>query len=121
MEKGVSTTTVNIYDDANQMATHLQELPQFLGLQNAFAALKKDDIAFTMFKKFQTQQMTLQQKQMQGQELTDDEIKEIQELAQKIGDIDAIKNLMEQERQLSQTMDELNQIISKPIADIYQA
>ncbi len=36
-----------------------------------------------MFKKFQTQQMTLQQKQMQGQELTDDEIKEIQELAQK--------------------------------------
>lgn len=33
--------TVNIYDDANQMATHLQELPQFLGLQNAFAALKK--------------------------------------------------------------------------------
>ncbi|MEJ1329906.1 YlbF family regulator [Latilactobacillus sakei] len=112
--------TVNIYDDANQMATNLQTLPQFLGLQKCFCRLKKDDIAFTMFKKFQTQQMTLQQKQMQGEELTDDEIKEIQELAQKIGDIDAIKNLMEQERQLSQLMDELNQIISKPIADIYQ-
>lgn len=112
--------TVNIYDDANQMATHLQELPQFLGLQNAFAALKKDDIAFTMFKKFQTQQMTLQQKQMQGQQPTEDEIQAAQDLAGKVGEIEVVKTLMEKEQAVDQMLSQINQVITKPIQELYQ-
>ncbi|GAF39618.1 hypothetical protein FC83_GL000784 [Agrilactobacillus composti DSM 18527 = JCM 14202] len=111
---------VNIYDTANKLEEELQQTEEFMLLQKAFADVKKDDFAFATFKKFQQLQMELQQQQMNGEEISDDKIKEIQDMSEQLSKYDSIKGLMDTERKMSTLMDDLNRIISKPIADIYK-
>ncbi|WP_032674634.1 YlbF family regulator, partial [Lacticaseibacillus paracasei] len=82
--------------------------------------LKLDTVAYGLFQQFQQKQYEMQQKSMQGQDFTDDEVKSLQELGDKMRDIQPIQNLMAKEQGLSQMMDELNKIISQPIIDVYQ-
>ena len=72
---------VNIYDTANELSRQLRETQEYQGLQKAFEALKADSDTFDTFKKFQQAQADAQHKQMTGQQPTDDEIKNIQNLA----------------------------------------
>lgn len=111
---------VNFYDTANQLAEELKQSNEFLALQKAFADIKNDDFAYASFKKFQEKQQQLQQTQMNGQEITDDDIKEMQTMTEQLTKFDSINALMEKERAMSTIMDDLNRIIAKPIADIYQ-
>ncbi|MCD2256640.1 YlbF family regulator [Agrilactobacillus fermenti] len=110
----------NIYDTANQLEQELQQTDEFLALQKAFADMKKDDFAFATFKKFQDKQLELQQKQMNGEEFSDEDVQSMQGMSEQLSKFDTINNLMDQERKMSALMDELNRIISKPIADIYK-
>lgn len=111
---------VNIYDTANKLEQELQQTPEFLSLQKAFADVKNDDFAYASFKKFQEKQIELQQKQMNGQEFSEDDINEMQSMSDQLSKFDTINTLMGEERKMSTLMDDLNRIISKPIADIYQ-
>ncbi|MFD1672716.1 YlbF family regulator [Agrilactobacillus yilanensis] len=111
---------VNIYDTANQLEQELQQTPEFLALQKAFADVKNDDFAYASFKKFQEKQMELQQKQMNGQDFTEEDITEMQNMSDQLSKFDTINKLMTEERSMSTLMDDLNRIISKPISDIYQ-
>ncbi|MCH3923122.1 YlbF family regulator [Limosilactobacillus sp.] len=110
---------VNIYDTANEMSRQLVETQEFIGLKKAFNELKEDKEAFESFKKFQTMQATAQQKQMQGQNPTDDEIKAIQTLAKEISGKKAVQNLMNNERQVDQMLQQLNKTITTPLQDLY--
>lgn len=110
---------VNIYDTANEMSRQLVETQEFQGLKKAFAALKADEDAFNSFKKFQQMQAAAQQKQMQGQRPSDDEIKAIQTLAQEISGKKAVQDLMNQERQVDQMLQQLNKTITDPIQSLY--
>ena len=65
---------VNIYDTANEMERQMRETQEFQALKEAFAELKKDEDAFGTFQKFQEKQMQAQQKQMQGTQLTEEEM-----------------------------------------------
>ncbi|KRN29758.1 hypothetical protein IV38_GL000646 [Lactobacillus selangorensis] len=109
-----------IFDTARKLQTELAASPEFMALQTAFANMKKDDVAYSLFKQFQDVQVELQQKQIKGEDLTDDEIDKAQALAQKVGNIQVIKDLMAKEREMSKFVDEMNKIISKPITDLYQ-
>ncbi len=111
---------VNIYDNANEMASALQETQQFKDLKQAFDMLKLDTVAYTLFRQFQDKQMELQQKQAQGIQFAPDDISSLQEIGDKIKDIDVIKTLMTKEQALAQLMDELNNVISNPIAALYK-
>ena len=82
--------------------------------------VKANDLAYKLFDKVQNKQFELQQKQMQGQEITDDDIKAMRELTDQLSNYSEIQNLMEKEQKMNSMMDELNKIISKPIAEIYQ-
>lgn len=110
----------NVYDTANQLASDLKESQQFKEMQHAFDMLKLDAVAYAMFQQFQQKQMALQQKQMQGQQPTEDEIKDIQTIGEKMQNMQPINDLMVKEQALSQMMDELNRAITQPIVDIYQ-
>ncbi|ALV22995.1 hypothetical protein NY10_2411 [Carnobacterium antarcticum] len=110
----------NIYDTANQLEKELRETEAYADLQAAFAAVKEDPEANEVFQQFQEIQMSLQQKQMSGEEILEEEIKEAQEMALKSGENLIIKDLMEAEQKLSTLIDDLNRIIMKPIQDIYQ-
>lgn len=111
---------INIYDNANNMAAAITQTQQYLDLKQAFDMLKLDTVGYSLFKQFEDTQMTLQQKQSQGQEVTDDDIKTLQNLGQQMQNIDAVKALMQKEQAMAALMEELNMIVNKPIADLYQ-
>lgn len=110
----------NIYDTANKLEQELRETEAYLELKSAFSTVKADPEASEVFQQFQEIQMKLQQKQMSGEEILEEEIKEAQEMALKSGDNSLIKTLMEAEQKLSTLIDDLNRIIMKPVQDIYQ-
>lgn len=111
---------VNIYDTANELERQMRETQEYKDLKEAFAKLEADEKAFNLFKKFQQSQMTAQHKQMSGQDLSDDEIKEVQDLAKQVGQEKAVIELMEVERRVDSMMQELNKTITKPIQEIYK-
>ncbi|WP_424253427.1 YlbF family regulator [Carnobacterium sp.] len=110
----------NIYDTANKLEQELRETEVYLDLKSAFSNVKEDSEANEVFQKFQEIQMKLQQKQMSGEEIAEEEIQEAQEMALKSGENNLIKELMEAEQKLSTLIDDLNRIIMKPVQDIYQ-
>ncbi|WP_261806899.1 YlbF family regulator [Lapidilactobacillus luobeiensis] len=110
----------NIYDNANEMATVLRQTPQYAALQAAFGKMKADPIAYGLFQQMQKLQSELQQQQMANQEIGDEDIKKMQDFSAKLMKIDVVTELMNQEREMNGLMDELNQIVSKPITDLYR-
>ena len=110
---------VNIYDTANDMSRQLVETREYQALKMFLDELKADTEALDSFKKFQQMQANAQQKQMKGQQPTEDEIKAIQTLAKEISGKQPIQNLMNQERQIDQMLQQLNKTITSPIQDLY--
>lgn len=113
--------SVNIYDAANQLERDLRKTDQYKKLEEAFETLQKDDEAKVLFDQFRLTQQTLQQKQMTGQEIGEDEAKQAQELSQKVGNNDVLSELIQAEQELGQMIEEINQIALKPIQELYQA
>ncbi|MGX7058521.1 YlbF family regulator [Vagococcus humatus] len=110
----------NIYDTANQLEKDIRELPMFLELKAAVEAMKADEEAARLFKEFQETQMTLQQKQMQGEEITEEDATNMQLVVEKIQTSDLIMALMDKEQALSTYINDLNSIIMKPIQELYE-
>lgn len=110
----------NVYDTANQLAADLKDSQQFKEMKQAFDMLKLDAVAYALFQQFQEKQMTLQKKQMNGQEISDEELNDLQTLGGKMQNMQPINDLMAKEQALSTMMDELNRAISQPIVDLYQ-
>lgn len=111
---------VNIYDAVNEVAKELPQTEEFMGVQNAFAALKNDAVAFDLYEQFTGLQTKLQSSQAAGQQPAEDDMKQLQELAQKMSNMDAITNLMKAEQTLNQLLNDINSIILKPINAIYE-
>lgn len=111
---------VNIYDTANELEKQMRETQEFKALEAAFNKMMADEEAFTLFKKFQKAQADAQNKQMQGQKLAEDEIKNVQNLASEVSKKDVVKNLMDKERQMDDMMQQLNKTITEPIQELYK-
>lgn len=111
---------INIYDSANQLEEDLRKTQEVADLKLAFEAVKANDLAFKLFDKVQNKQFELQQKQMAGQEITDEDVEAMRQLTDQLQNYTEIQNLMEKEQKMNSMMEELNKIISKPIAEIYQ-
>ena len=98
----------NIYDTANQIERELRELDEFKALQAAYEEVKADEAAYTLFKEFQGFQQGLQEKQMRGEEFTDEDAEKAQSIATKV-----------QETAVSLVVNDLNRIIMTPVRDMY--
>ncbi|MFD1465724.1 YlbF family regulator [Lapidilactobacillus mulanensis] len=112
--------TVNIYDNANEMAAALRQTPQYAALKGAFAQMKADPIAYGLFQQMEKLQAEFQQKQNAGEEITDDDVQRMRDFSGKLMKIDLMNDLMTREREMNSVMDELNQIVTKPIMELYQ-
>lgn len=112
--------SVNIYDTANQLERELRETDQYKTLQESFDAIKADEEASEIFGEFRNIQQTLQQKQVTGQEISEEEAQQAQEISAKIGENEVISNLLEAEKAVGQMIDDLNQVILKPIQELYR-
>ena len=96
----------NIYDTANQIERELRELDEFKALQAAYEEVK----AF---------QQGLQEKQMRGEEFTDEDAEKAQSIATKVQETAVINELMQKEQAFSLVVNDLNRIIMTPVRDMY--
>lgn len=112
---------VNIYDTANEMEEQMNKTQEFTALKKAFADMQNDPDSMLLFTKFQSKQMELQKKQQSGQQPTQDEIKEMQDLAKQFSAKPLIKNLMQKEQAMDNMLQQLNEIITGPIRNLYNS
>lgn len=110
---------VNIYDTANQLERDVRQLDEFKALEEAFNALKANEESYALFKEFQNFQVGLQEKQMRGEEMTEEDATKVQGLLEKIQNDDLIRAIFEKEQAVSQIMNDITAMMMKPIQELY--
>ena len=110
---------MNIYDTANQLERELREMDQFKKVQECLANIEANEEAKSLLDEFRIINVTLQQKQMSGEEITQEDIEKAQALGQRAGENELVKELMTAEQMLNMVVQEINQIITKPLQEMY--
>ena len=110
---------INLYDQANELERALRQSDEFLELKKMYDEVNNDESANKMFENFRNIQMTLQQKQMSGEEITQEEVEQAQKTAQLVQQHDKIAKLMEAEQRMSMVINDLNKVIMKPLEELY--
>lgn len=111
--------SVNIHDIAYSLQNALREQPDFKNLQSLYAQVLANPSAKPLFLEFQSFQMTMQQKMMQGAQITPEESAQAQAIVAKVSQNPLIANLMQAEQRLNVVIQDLNQIIMKPLEELY--
>ncbi|GMA68797.1 UPF0342 protein [Leuconostoc litchii] len=111
--------TVNIYDNANEMANVLTETQQYTVWQNAFNEVQDDAESKELFSSFQKIQMAVQQMMQNQQQPKPEQEKAWDDVAKKVQQNAKITSLMEAEQSLNTLLTELNDIVTKPVATAY--
>ncbi len=108
-----------MYDSAYELEKAIRESEEFKGLKVAFETVMNDADARKTFEDFRDTQMELQQKQMQGEDITEEEVEKARKVVELVQQHEAISHLMEQEQRLNLVINELSQIITKPLEELY--
>jgi cell fate (sporulation/competence/biofilm development) regulator YlbF (YheA/YmcA/DUF963 family) len=110
---------VNIYDPAYELEKAIRNSAEYTNLKNLYDEVNSDESAKRMFDNFRNIQMQLQEKQMMGQEITQDEVEQAQKTVALVQQHVTISRLMEAEQRMSMVIAELNKIIMKPLEELY--
>lgn len=117
--EGVIGLAVNLHDSAYELEKAIRNSDEYKMLKKQYDEVNADESAKQMFEKFRNMQMQLQQKQMMGQEIPQEEIAQAQILVSEVQKNEKISKLMEAEQRMSMIITELNQIILKPLDEVY--
>lgn len=110
----------NIYNQINQLEETFRNTAEFSALKDAVETVRLDEEARQLFANFRDVQMKLQQKQMAGEELAEDEILYVQKVAQLAQQNGKIIAMLEAEMALSKIIEELNRTLINPIQEMYE-
>ncbi|MBH0228694.1 YlbF family regulator [Halobacillus yeomjeoni] len=109
----------NLYDNAYDLEKAIRNSEEFQGLKEAYEAVMNDEIAKKMFDDFRQTQITLQQKQMQGEEISEEEVEQARKVVETVQQHDQISKLMEEEQRLNTVINDISRIITKPLEELY--
>lgn len=109
----------NIYDVAYDLEKLLRESDEYNKLTELYNEVNSNAGAKQLFDDFRVIQIELQQKQMAGQEITQEEVEKAQQKAQEVQNNEKIAQLMDVEQRMSVLVNQLNKIIMKPLEDLY--
>ncbi|MDR3190278.1 MAG: YlbF family regulator [Lactobacillaceae bacterium] len=110
---------VNIYDNVNGVAADLRETEQFKNLQAAVTQMHADAAAEDVFKQFQAAQLEINSAMQSGQEPAKESVEAWQAIAKEMEQFDVLKTMMDAEQAMNALLQEINQIITKPLAELY--
>ncbi|KXZ20799.1 hypothetical protein AXI59_06735 [Bacillus nakamurai] len=110
---------VNFYDAAYDLEKALRNSEEYSRLKGLYDQVNTDDSAKRMFDNFRNVQLNLQQKQMSGEEITQEEVEQAQKTVALVQQHETISQLMEAEQRMSMLIGELNKIIMKPLEELY--
>ncbi|GGH88045.1 cell fate (sporulation/competence/biofilm development) regulator YlbF (YheA/YmcA/DUF963 family) [Pullulanibacillus pueri] len=109
----------NLYDVAYDLEKAIRESNEYNVLKKAHEEIEKDESAKQLFANFRQLQMTLQQKQMQGEQLTEEEANQANQQFQLVQQHPLISTLMNAEQHMSNLFNDMNKIIAKPLDELY--
>lgn len=109
----------NVYDVAYDLEKALRNSEDFQALKNSYDEVNNNPETKELFSKFRDIQVSLQQKQMSGQEVTQEEIEEAQKLFADVQQNETISKLMAAEQRMSTIINDLNKVITKPLEELY--
>lgn len=109
----------NLYDVAYDLEKAVRESDEFKQLKQLYDEVNADPSAKQLFESFRDIQLQLSQKQMSGQEITQEEIEQAQQQVAIVQQHEKISKLMETEQRMSMVIGELNRIIMKPLEELY--
>lgn len=110
----------NIYDTVNQLAREFKDLPEFKNLKESISKVKENPESSELYEKFRSLSQEYQNRMMQGQEVSEEEMIAFQELAAKVQQDEHIQAIMRNEQMISQIINDINNIITKPLQEIYE-
>lgn len=113
--------TVNIYDTINQLEKELRETDEYKKLEAAHQAIVADPEAKEIFEIFRKNQQNLQSKQQAGEEITEDDFKQFQDLSAQMAGNERTKKFIDAERNVHQIFLDVNRTLEKPILKFYQS
>ena len=111
---------INIYDDINKLEASLRKTEQFANVKSAVETMKADPEALALFQSFRQVQISLQEKQMKGEEISGEELEYAQKTAQLAQGNEKIFNMLQAEMGLSQLIEEVNRVLVKPVQELYE-
>jgi cell fate (sporulation/competence/biofilm development) regulator YlbF (YheA/YmcA/DUF963 family) len=111
--------SVNLYDAANALEKAIRQSDEYKHLQQMYLEINADSAAKSMFDNFRQIQMNLQQKQMMGQEISEQEVQQAQATVALVQQNEKIARLMQAEQRMGMIIGELNQVIMKPLEELY--
>lgn len=106
---------MNIYDTMNQLERELRALPEYQAVVAALSTVKADEVASELYTKF----MAVQMKAQAGQLQEESEQKEAQELFMSLQDNAVMADLLTKEQALQTITGDLQDIIFKPLQELY--
>ncbi|GIN37997.1 YlbF family regulator [Heyndrickxia oleronia] len=109
----------NLYDYAYELEKALRNGAEYKHLKAMYEAVLQDAFAKNLFDGFREIQMSLQEKQMTGQDISEEEVQKAQTVAAQVQQSPKIVQLMEAEQRMSMAINELNKIIMKPLDELY--
>lgn len=109
----------NIYDNAYSLEKAIRESEEFKSLKEAYETVMGDPESKKMFESFRDTQLKLQEKQMQGQEITEEEVQQATNVVELVQGNQVIAKLMEEEQRLNVIIGEISSIITKPLEEVY--
>ena len=68
---------VNLYDYANQLEQALRDSEEYKAIKDAFAKVKENEESKKLFDEFRETQISFQQKQMQGEDIPEEDYKKL--------------------------------------------
>lgn len=110
---------VNLYDSAYALETAIRQSEEYQELKKAYQEVNADPGAKQMFDQFRQIQLNLQQKQMMGQNISEQEVQQAQATVGLVQQNPKIASLMQAEQRMSMIINELNQVIMKPLEELY--
>ena len=109
----------SIYDSAYALEKAISESEEFKSLKEVFEAVMNDEAAKEMFDNFRDTQMELQEKQMQGEDISEEEIEKARQVVELVQQHEDISKLMEAEQRLNVVINDVSRIITKPLEELY--
>ncbi|UOQ86629.1 YlbF family regulator [Gracilibacillus salinarum] len=110
-----------VYDTAHELEKAIAESEEYQDLKAAYDKVMSDPNSKQMFDNFRNTQLELQQKQMQGMEITEEEVEKAKQVVELVQQHEDISKLMEEEQRVNVLINDLSRIITKPLEELYGA
>jgi len=108
-----------IYDNAHSLEKAIRESEEFKALHAAYEEVMNDPSSKELFVAFRDTQLALQEKQMQGLEISEEEVEKAREVVEAVQEQPSISKLMEEEQRLNLVINDISRIITKPLEELY--